>query len=669
MRSARPGWGAVDTPVYDPVAWITQQFSYRHARMRFLELWELNLYQGSISPCSASIQDPPSDTFWWIEGHVSYEAALKHHLQAAKQALPQDLKAATSELNDLQKAYLMCHFTFVIYAPEMATLHVDAKEWGWTLVGYASSLPSEPRDDNSIVTFHDHAALFQHPRSLECVLAFEGSDRADLSDWVYDAEIAPVTFCGFTEVHRGFKEKLMAMLESDDFDQAIRLKLPYCSKLITAGHSMGGAQAELFSACANRHRVPDHDMAALKDQKLVTFESKKPVALTPYLSEQVSGVVLRNGLNNLCLDAVGLVQAAHDQQLQVGLCHDQRQQRQHWRLEGGRVISELAGLCMTVSNKDEAVIQTPCQSRADGRVATNQSWQLTAQGFLLSRSESADKCLNTNMKLYRCPYSDQVWDLSADGHFVNRLSGLCLDVAGAAIEGTTLAVQDCKTGQSDRSQHWEVSDGQVRSIGGNGCLGVRTSEQGSLELVMAGCKVEEQWELRPSGFLRHRPTGMCVNVHGTPGKDAGTAINLAACESKDIETPGLWKFTPEGFLLNRGSDWLQVNKCISAAEPGSHDPTSLSLEVCEFQTAQHWDLRNNQLRSTLGSQKCVALGTDDSLQMQKCDKSSVQQWRFSGGVIKSHKGECLTSRTADLALKPCDGIEERCDGLPAVEEP
>lgn len=48
-----------------------------------------------------------------------------------------------------REAYLMCHFTFVIYAPEMATLHVDAKEWGWTLVGYASSLPSEPRDDDA----------------------------------------------------------------------------------------------------------------------------------------------------------------------------------------------------------------------------------------------------------------------------------------------------------------------------------------------------------------------------------------------------------------------------------------------------------------------------------------------------------------------------------------
>ena len=31
---------------------------------------------------------------------------------------------------------------------------------------------------------------------------------------VYDVEIATVDFCGFTNVHRGFKEKLMAMLES-----------------------------------------------------------------------------------------------------------------------------------------------------------------------------------------------------------------------------------------------------------------------------------------------------------------------------------------------------------------------------------------------------------------------------------------------------------------------
>ena len=35
----------------------------------------------------------------------------------------------------------MCHFTFVIYAPDMQTLHMDARDWGWNLVGYAESLP------------------------------------------------------------------------------------------------------------------------------------------------------------------------------------------------------------------------------------------------------------------------------------------------------------------------------------------------------------------------------------------------------------------------------------------------------------------------------------------------------------------------------------------------
>ncbi|CAL1171362.1 unnamed protein product [Cladocopium goreaui] len=658
MRSARPGWGDVDVPVYDPVAWITQQFSYRHARMRFLELPELNLYQHSISPCSAPIEDPPSDTFWWIEGHSSYEAALKHHLQATDQELPQDLKATTSQLNDLQKAYLMSHFTFVIYDPQMATVHADAIQWGWTLVGYAESLPGEPRVSNSIVTFHDHAALFQHPRSLECVLAFEGSDREDVSDWVYDVEIATVDFCGFTNVHRGFKEKLMAMLESDDFDQAIRVRLPYCSKLIAAGHSMGGSQAELFSACANRH-LKENEEAALRDQQLVKFETKKPTALKPYLSEQVPGIFLRNRLSNLCLDAVGLLDPAEVKSLQAGLCHDQRQVRQHWKVEDGRVISELAGLCLTVQeseHEDATVIQTPCQSEADGRVARNQSWQLTAQGFLLSRSTDADRCLNTNMKLYRCPYSDQVWDLSADGHLVNRLSGLCLDVAGAAsVQGTSLQVQNCRAGHdSFTSQRWQVADGQVRSLGSDLCLAVRTSQQGLLQLIMAACSQEVQWELLPLGFLQHRPTGMCVNVDGSPGQDAGTSVDLAPCELKEIETPGLWKLTPEGFLLNKGSDWLQVNKCISSAEPGSQDASSVSLELCEFQSAQSWDLRST-LRSTLGSQKCVALSEDNGLKLQTCDKSLKQQWRFSGQWIRNQQtGDCLTAKEADLSLSPCD---------------
>ena len=40
------------------------------------------------------------------------------------------------------------------------------------------------------------------------------SARPAVSLRVYDVEIATEDFCGYHEVHRGFKEKLMAMLES-----------------------------------------------------------------------------------------------------------------------------------------------------------------------------------------------------------------------------------------------------------------------------------------------------------------------------------------------------------------------------------------------------------------------------------------------------------------------
>ena len=158
-------------------------------------------------------------------------------------------------------------------------------------------------------------------------------------------------------------------------------------------------------------------------------------------------------------------------------------------------------------------------------------------------------------------------------------------------------------------------------------------------------------------------------------------------------------------------------------------PVDRGLEVCEFQTAQHWDLRNNQLRSTLGSRSDfvgVLLGSgirgiipiskswlflqrrskmcgfghgwfvadaemslgwmelgewdrwiregqmvganESSAQCQlmtffhftgdyycDCfpvspflwgDKSSVQQWRFSGGFIKSYKGQASVDNSS-----------------------
>ncbi|CAK9050887.1 Hypothetical protein SCF082_LOCUS28009, partial [Durusdinium trenchii] len=309
---------------------------------------------------------------------------------------------------------------------------------------------------------------------------------------VYDVEIATEDFCGYHEVHRGFKEKLMAMLESDDYDRAIRAKLPFCSQLVTAGHSMGGAQAELFSACANRG--PPSGEQAARDRALVMVPWATPKPLTPFLAEEVPGIFLKNRFSGLCVDGVGAVQSSEASTVQASLCHDQRQLRQRWRIEDGRVISELSSLCMTVKDAfhEAFVIQEACRS-SDGRATENQTWHLTVEGFLKSRSH--DKCLNPDLKLTRCPHSDQIWDLSADGHLVNRLSGLCLDVAGAAsVEGTGFLLQDCKEGHEGLAsqQRWQVKEKLVRSLGSTSCNPARTSETGSLGLVIARCNETNQ---------------------------------------------------------------------------------------------------------------------------------------------------------------------------------
>eukprot|EP00913_Durusdinium_trenchii_P018733 g17603.t1 len=348
------------------------------------------------------------------------------------------------------------------------------------------------------------------------------------------------------------------MLESDDYDRAIRAKLPFCSQLVTAGHSMGGAQAELFSACANRG--PPSGEQAARDRALVMVPWATPKPLTPFLAEEVPGIFLKNRFSGLCVDGVGAVQSSEASTVQASLCHDQRQLRQRWRIEDGRVISELSSLCMTVKDAfhEAFVIQEACRS-SDGRATENQTWHLTVEGFLKSRSH--DKCLNPDLKLTRCPHSDQIWDLSADGHLVNRLSGLCLDVAGAAsVEGTGFLLQDCKEGHEGLAsqQRWQdrvdpCCSGRGKVFAGQTPLAVVTKQRfcitptgvwqplgeprtGSLGLVIARCNEtnqEQQWSLLPSGFLQHRKTRMCVNVDGTPGEGVGSSINLAPCEMEE----------------------------------------------------------------------------------------------------------------------------------------
>merc|ERR1740121_405095 len=135
----------------------------------------------------------------------------------------------------------------MIYNHNPQNLGVDAEDWGWTLVSYCVPIPPETGQ-----ALDDHIALYQHNKTLECILVFEGTNSDDQSDWIADADAMAQDFCGMGPVHEGFRHKLLESLESTDYWQSIRTKLPKCASVVVTGHSLGGAQADLFTTCASR---------------------------------------------------------------------------------------------------------------------------------------------------------------------------------------------------------------------------------------------------------------------------------------------------------------------------------------------------------------------------------------------------------------------------------
>lgn len=90
----------------------------------------------------------------------------------------------------------------------------------------------------------------QNPETLECALTFQAT--LSLGDVVADLELKSGPFCGLpNRVHVGFRDHLRRMVSSDDWQKHIRPHLGSCSKVYATGTSLGGATAELFSACVN----------------------------------------------------------------------------------------------------------------------------------------------------------------------------------------------------------------------------------------------------------------------------------------------------------------------------------------------------------------------------------------------------------------------------------
>jgi len=123
---------------------------------------------------------------------------------------------------------------------------------GWRLVARAYA------EAGWIAGGAQYSMLAQHPETLDCMLTFQATVSAQ--DLLADAQFWRADFCSLpVQVHTGFKEHMMRMVKSPEWQRDIRTQLPHCRKVLVGGHSLGGANSELFSACIQKAPRNDED--------------------------------------------------------------------------------------------------------------------------------------------------------------------------------------------------------------------------------------------------------------------------------------------------------------------------------------------------------------------------------------------------------------------------
>lgn len=109
-------------------------------------------------------------------------------------------------------------------------------------------------------------------KGSDCVAVFAGTnDDLDTQQSIAGLMMPPVSMCGF-QVHAGYADELGGFMQADNYAEFLQsLADPTTCETVTAvGHSMGGAVASLFAACAN---VGGPHFGPRKDFRLVTFAS------------------------------------------------------------------------------------------------------------------------------------------------------------------------------------------------------------------------------------------------------------------------------------------------------------------------------------------------------------------------------------------------------------
>lgn len=162
---------------------------------------------------------------------VDLHAVDKYVQRVRESDLPDDLKIVTD--NGLAISYEK--------TPEAVQSKLQS---GWEVVG-------------STDLDQDFSYLLKNEDD-ECILTFSGTNQA--ADWKSNLATVRVKFCGLTpRIHSGFRSELMRYVTAPKFVETIRPNLKKCARLTITGHSLGGAVASLFAACANNEAAAGDD--------------------------------------------------------------------------------------------------------------------------------------------------------------------------------------------------------------------------------------------------------------------------------------------------------------------------------------------------------------------------------------------------------------------------
>jgi len=114
--------------------------------------------------------------------------------------------------------------------------------------------------------------------------------------------------------------------------------------------------------------------------------------------------------------------------------------------------------------------------------------------------------------------SDQEWYITSNGFIRNRLSGKCIDVAGAPGigNGTRLQLWDCELSGFNPDN---------------------------------GSQTDQIWSIS-QGFIRNRLSGKCIDVAGAPGRNNRAQLQLWDCELSGINPDN-------GSLTDQKWNWTQ----------------------------------------------------------------------------------------------------------------